>query len=74
MNILIRRFLAFVLSFVVIVAPAFAVYDPNAKHSKWFNDKIRAETIVKNSVEVKAQRTYPVAVVDPKTREMFAIA
>ena len=38
-----------------------AVYDPNAKHSKWFHDSIVNDPTVKSTVEVKAQRTYPVS-------------
>lgn len=38
-----------------------AAYDPNAKHSKWFHDSIVNDPTVKSSVEVKAQRTYPVS-------------
>ncbi|MGP4865035.1 virulence factor TspB C-terminal domain-related protein [Psychrobacter sp. T6-5] len=44
---------------------AFAVYDPNPKHSKWFHDSIVNDPLTKSAVEVKASRTYPVTVVDP---------
>ena len=60
---LIKQLTAFLLSFVLIFisTPSFAVYDPNAKHSKWFHDSIVNDPTVKSTVEVKAQRTYPVS-------------
>lgn len=63
---MIKRLLAFFLSFVLVFlsVPSFAVYDPNAKHSKWFHDSIVNDPTVKSSVEVKAQRTYPVSTLD----------
>lgn len=63
---LIKQLLAFLLSFVLIFisTPSFAVYDPNAKHSKWFHDSIVNDPTVKSTVEVKAQRTYPVSTLD----------
>lgn len=44
--------------------PSFAVYDPNPKHSKWFHDSIVNDPTVKSTVEVKAQKTYPVSTLD----------
>lgn len=66
---MIKRLVAFFLSFVLIFisVPSFAVYDPNPKHSKWFHDSIVNDPLTKSAVEVKAQRTYPVTVVDPAT-------
>lgn len=63
---LIKQLTAFFLSFVLIFisTPSFAVYDPNAKHSKWFHDSIVNDPTVKSTVEVKAQRTYPVSTLD----------
>lgn len=56
-------FLFLILGFFLFNS-AFAVYDPNAKHSKWFHDSIVNDPTVKSSVEVKAQRTYPVSTLD----------
>lgn len=65
-----KKIIALVLSFYLFIlglTPAFAVYDPNPKHSKWFQDSIVNDPTVKSTVQVKAQRTYPVVVYDPET-------
>lgn len=55
-------FIPFALFLVLAFAQkSHAVYDPNAKHSKWFHDSIVNDPTVKSTVEVKAQRTYPVS-------------
>lgn len=59
--------LLFVMLGFFLFKSAFAVYDPNPKHSKWFHDSIVNDPLTKSAVEVKAQRTYPVTVVDPAT-------
>ena len=64
MNIIIKRFIAFALSFTLVIVPSLAVYDPNPKHSKWFHDSIVNDPTVKSTVEVKAQKTYPVSTLD----------
>ena len=53
--------LFFIVGFFVFQSFANAAYDPNAKHSKWFHDSIVNDPTVKSTVEVKAQRTYPVS-------------
>lgn len=62
-----RKFIYLFTSFValalVTINASHAVYDPNAKHSKWFNDSIVNDPTVKSTVEVKAQRTYPVSTI-----------
>lgn len=40
---------------------AHAVYDPNPKHSKWYVDRLMADPLRKSTVEIKAQRNYPVS-------------
>lgn len=57
---LLSLFVALALT-IFIVQKSHAVYDPNAKHSKWFHDSIVNDPTVKSTVEVKAQRTYPVS-------------
>ncbi|MGP5225338.1 virulence factor TspB C-terminal domain-related protein [Psychrobacter aquimaris] len=59
--------LLFIMMGFFLFNSAFAVYDPNPKHSKWFHDSIVNDPLNKSSVEVKAQRTYPVTVYDPAT-------
>lgn len=55
-------FIPFALFLVLAFAQkSHAVYDPNAKHSKWFHDSIVNDPTVKSTVEVQAQRTYPVS-------------
>lgn len=54
-----------IFGFFVFQSFANAAYDPNAKHSKWFHDSIVNDPTVKSSVEVKAQRTYPVSTLGP---------
>ena len=60
-----------ILGFFLFQSMAYAVYDPNVKHSKWFLDKIVADPTVKSSVEVKAQRTYPVSTLGPDGRPII---
>lgn len=60
---LLSLFVALALT-IFIVQKSHAVYDPNAKHSKWFHDSIVNDPTVKSTVEVKAQRTYPVSTLD----------
>lgn len=57
---LLSLFVALALT-MVLAQKSHAVYDPNAKHSKWFHDSIVNDPTVKSTVEVKAQRTYPVS-------------
>lgn len=57
---LLSLFVALALT-IVLAQKSHAVYDPNAKHSKWFHDSIVNDPTVKSTVEVKAQRTYPVS-------------
>lgn len=40
---------------------AHAVYDPNARNSKWYVDRLMADPTLKATVEIKAQRNYPVS-------------
>lgn len=55
-------FIPFMLFLVLAFAEkSHAVYDPNAKHSKWFHDSIVNDPLNKSSVDIKAQRTYPVS-------------
>jgi len=55
-------FIPFMLFLVLAFAQkSHAVYDPNAKHSKWFHDSIVNDPLNKSSVDIKAQRTYPVS-------------
>lgn len=78
-----KRLIATILSIFIIIAnvvPAFSVYDPNPKHSKWHLDKIVNDPTVKSSVEIKAQKTYPITVYDPnvgknvtKTKKLSSI-
>lgn len=73
-NIMCRKALYVFLSCWLVlftVTPSFAVYDPNAKHSKWFHDSIVNDPLNKSTVRVEAQRTYPVAKVDPKTNQII---
>lgn len=61
-----RKYITIILFLILgffLFNSAFAVYDPNAKHSKWFNDSIVNDPTVKSTVEVKAQRTYPVSTI-----------
>lgn len=67
MNIIIKRFIAFALSFVLVIVPSFASYNPNKPHTRWYYDSLINDPTVKSTVEVKAQRTYPVVVYDPET-------
>ncbi len=67
MHIIFKRFIAFFLSFNLVIlgiTPAFAVYDPNPKHSKWFHDSIVNDPLNKSSVDIKASKTYPVSTLD----------
>lgn len=59
----IKRFFAFVILplFFLFSVSAHAVYDPNAKHSKWYVDRLMADPLRKSTVEIKAQRNYPVS-------------
>lgn len=59
--------LLFIMLGFFLFKSAFAVYDPNPKHSKWFHDSIVNDPLTKSAVEVKAQRTYPVTVTNPST-------
>lgn len=59
--------LLFIMLGFFLFRSAFAVYDPNPKHSKWFHDSIVNDPLTKSAVEVKAQRTYPVTVTNPST-------
>ncbi len=59
--------LLFIMLGFFLFKSAYAVYDPNAKHSKWFHDSIVNDPLTKSSVDVKASRTYPVTVTDPVT-------
>ena len=70
-----RKFIYLFTSFVALalltINASHAVYDPNAKHSKWFNDSIVNDPLVKSSVEVKAQRTYPVSTLDSEGKPIL---
>lgn len=57
---LLSLFVALALT-IVLAQKSHAVYDPNAKHSKWFHDSIVNDPLNKSSVDIKAQRTYPVS-------------
>lgn len=59
--------LLFIMLGFFLFKSAYAVYDPNPKHSKWFHESIVNDPTVKSTVEVKAARTYPVTVYDPAT-------
>jgi len=59
-NILLLVFVGF-----FIFHSAYAEFDPNPKHSKWFTDSIVNDPLVKSTVEIKANRTYPVTVTNP---------
>lgn len=56
----ISLFLAVFLTFA-FAQSSFAVYDPNAKQSKWYVDRLMADPTLKATVEIKAQRNYPVS-------------
>ena len=60
MRKIISLFLTLFLTFA-FAQSSFAVYDPNAKQSKWYVDRLMADPTLKSSVEIKAQRNYPVS-------------
>lgn len=62
-----KKIIALVLSFYLFIlglTPAFASYNPNKPHTRWYYDSLINDPTVKSTVEVKAQKTYPVSTLD----------
>ncbi|MGP5555396.1 hypothetical protein [Psychrobacter celer] len=65
MNIIIKRFIAFALSFTLVIVPSFAA-DPNdyRKPNSWQRERTINDAVNKSTVKVEAQKTYPVSTLD----------